>query len=226
MKAKLMSQNSYEQYWKDVHKNKFKFASKTNVSVLPWDIQTHYANLQEILDIFNLSSGNALELGCGTGYDSKFLFEQGFEVTAIDISEDAIEIAKHNTSEIDIDYIVGDFFKDLPNKQFDLVYDRGFLHNYQNNFLEIFEKLNDVMAEHGKYIFITGNPNQPIIDTCMPPPVFLGAIESYSSHWFKVVFVKEIVFKVDKNYQDCLGYIFLLEKRLPNPTTDTIVRNK
>lgn len=221
-----MSQNNYEQYWKDVHQNKFKFASKTDVSVLPWDIKTHDSNLQELLDIFHLCSGKALELGCGTGYDSKFLVEQGFEVTAMDISEDAIETAKRNTPQLDIDYLVGDFFKDLPNKQFDLVYDRGFLHNYPDNFLEIFEKLNNVMADCGKYIFITGNPNQPIIDTCMPPPVFLGAIESYASRWFKVVFVKEIVFKVDKNYEDCLGYIFLLEKRPPNPGPNLIVRNK
>jgi SAM-dependent methyltransferase len=212
-----MTQHSYEQYWKDVHKNKFKFASKTDASVLPWDIKTYDTNLQEVLSIFNLSSGKALELGCGTGYDSKFLVERGFEVTAIDISEDAIETAKSNTIGLDINYIVGDFFKDLPNKQFSLVYDRGFLHNYQDNYLEIFEKLNSVMSDFGKYIFITGNPNQPIIDTCMPPPVFLGAIESYSSNWFKVVYVKEIVFKVDKNYEDCLGYIFLLEKRSSKP---------
>jgi len=212
-----MNQQSYEHYWKDVYKNKFKFASKTGVSVLPWDIKTFDLNLKEILDIFNLKNGKLLELGCGTGYDSEYLVRRGFDVTAIDISKDAIETAKNNTQGLNIDYIVGDFFKDLPNKQFDIVYDRGFLHNYQDNFLEIFEKLSNAMSNHGKYIFITGNPNQPIIETCMPPPVFLGAVESYSSNWFKVVFVKEIVFKVDENYEDCLGYIFLLEKRLPNP---------
>jgi SAM-dependent methyltransferase len=212
-----MNQQSYKQYWKDVHKNKFKFASKTGSSVLPWDIKTVDSNLKELLDILNLCQGKLLELGCGTGYDTKYLSEKGFDVTAIDISEDAVEIAKQNTHGLNIDYIVGDFFNDLPDKQFDIVYDRGFLHNYQDSFLEIFEKLNAIMTEGGKYIFITGNPNQPIIKTCMPPPVFLGAIESYSSNWFKVVLVKEIVFKVDENYQDCLGYIFLLEKRLPNP---------
>jgi SAM-dependent methyltransferase len=214
-----MNQQRNEQYWKDVHKGKFRFASNTNDStILPWDIKTFDHNLKMLLDFLNLPKGKLLELGCGTGNDAKYLFEQGFDVTAIDISEDAIELAKQNTCGLNIDYIVGDFFKDLPNKQYDIVYDRGFLHNYQDNFLEIFEKLNNILSKNGKYIFISGNPNQPIIKTCMPPPVFLGEIESYSSNWFKVVFVKEIVFKVDQNYNDCLGYIFLLEKRPPNPT--------
>lgn len=212
-----MSDHDYETYWKNVHKNNFKFASKTGTDVLPWDIKTFDLNLKELLDSLNLYKGKLLELGCGTGYDINYLSNRGFDVTAIDISEDAINIAKQNNNNLNIDFIVGDFFKDLPNKQFDVVYDRGFLHNYQNRFLEIFEKLSNVMNVNGKYIFITGNPNQPIIETCMPPPVFLGEIEHYSSRWFKIVLVKEIVFKVDENFEDCIGYMFFLEKRKPNP---------
>jgi len=212
-----MSDHDYKTYWEKVHKNNFKFASKTDTDVLPWDIKTFDLNLKELLDSLNLYKGKLLELGCGTGYDINYLANRGFDITAIDISEDAISIAKSNNNNLNIDFIVGDFFKDLPNKQFDIVYDRGFLHNYQNRFLEIFEKLSDVMSTNGKYIFITGNPNQPIIKTCMPPPVFLGEIEHHSSRWFKIVLVKEIVFKVNENFEDCIGYIFLLEKRKSNP---------
>lgn len=212
LKNITMDQISYEEYWKDVHKNKIKFLSKTDTTILPWDIKTFDKNLKDVLDLFNLNTGKVLELGCGTGYDSKFLCERGFNVTAIDISDDAIKIAKENTQGLNIDYIVGDFFKNLPDEQFDLIYDRGFLHNYQNDYLEIFEKLNSLLIPGGKYIFITGNPNQPTIETCMPPPVFLGEIEIYSSRWFKVVFVKEIIIELDENYENCIGYMFLLEK--------------
>lgn len=212
LKNITMDQISYEEYWKDVHKNKIKFLSKTDTTILPWDIKTFDKNLKDVLDLFDLHTGKVLELGCGTGYDSKFLCERGFNVTAIDISDDAIKIAKENTQGLNIDYIVGDFFKNLPDEQFDLIYDRGFLHNYQNDYLEIFEKLNNLLIPGGKYIFITGNPNQPTIETCMPPPVFLGEIEIYSSRWFKVVFVKEIIIELDENYENCIGYIFLLER--------------
>lgn len=206
--------NNTSQYWKDVYKNKFRFASKKNGAVIPWDIKRFDPNLQQILDTYNLNQGDLLELGCGTGYDSAFLQTRGFNVSAIDISLDAIATAKQVTDKVN--FIVGDFFHDLPAKQFDLIYDRGFLHNYKNKYLEIFEKLNHLLKENGKIIIITGNPNQQLIETCMPPPVFLGEIEYESSSWFKIVYVKEIVFHVDSNYEDCLGYIFLLEKRKSN----------
>ncbi len=41
-----------------------------------------------------------LELGCGTGADSTFLAEQGFQVTGIDFSNKAIEQAKEFRSKL------------------------------------------------------------------------------------------------------------------------------
>lgn len=199
------------QYWKDVYKNKFKFASKTDDTVIPWDIKTFDPNLKELLDLYDLSRGELLELGCGTGHDSNYLHNRGFCVTAIDISEDAIKTAKQLNK--NINFIVRDFFADSFDKKFNIIYDRGFLHNHKDKLWKIFEKLNNILLDNSKIIIITGNPNQPLIKTCVPPPVFLGEIEHYSAQWFKVILVKEIIFKVDKNYEDCMGYLFLLEKR-------------
>ena len=206
--------NDQGQYWKDVYKKKNKFASKKNGYEIPWDIKTFDPNLKELLDTFNLNNGELLELGCGTGYDSNYLYTRGFNVTAIDLSQDAIDIAKQSNK--NINFIVGDFFSDLPTKHFDIIYDRGFLHNQKNRLQEIFQKLNDVMSDHGKIIIITGNPNQPFIETCMPPPVFIGEIEYHSSNWFKIVLAKEIPFLLDNNYETGLGYLFLLQKRNVN----------
>jgi len=206
--------NDQGQYWKDVYKKKNKFASKKNGYEIPWDIKTFDPNLKELLDNFNLNNGELLELGCGTGYDSNYLHARGFNVTAIDLSQDAINVAKQGNSSIN--FIVGDFFSDLPNEQFDVIYDRGFLHNQKNRLQEIFEKLNSITSKNGKIIIITGNPNQPIIETCMPPPVFIGEIEHYSFNWFKIVLAKEITFLLDDNYENGLGYLFLLEKRNVN----------
>lgn len=200
-------------YWKDVHKGRIKFATKKNSSVIPWDIKCVDPNIPEILNLYNLKTGKMLEIGCGTGYDAKYFFEQGFEVTAIDISEEVIDFAKKIHNDCTINFIAGDFFNIEYKTKFDIVYERGFLHNYKNRLGEIFQRVSYVLEEKGKYIFITGNPNQPPIDSCTPPPVFLGEIEQLSSPWFKVVMAKEIVFKTDENYQDCLGYIFYLEKR-------------
>jgi SAM-dependent methyltransferase len=202
------------QYWKDVYKKKNKFASKKNGYEIPWDIKTFDPNLKELLDNFNLNNGELLELGCGTGYDSNYLHTRGFNVTAIDLSQDAIDIAKQRNNSIN--FIVGDFFSDLPTKQFDVIYDRGFLHNQKHRLQEIFEKLNSITSKNGKIIIITGNPNQPIIETCMPPPVYIGELEHWSANWFKIILAKEITFLLDDNYENGLGYLFLLEKRNVN----------
>ena len=54
--------------------------------------QTVKADMSELYDIFlkNLpcNEGKILDLGCGSGRDSKYFLESGFEVVALDISEE------------------------------------------------------------------------------------------------------------------------------------------
>jgi SAM-dependent methyltransferase len=203
---------SDNQYWKDVYKNKVKFASKKDGTVIPWEINTVDPNLKQYLESGDLHAGTLLELGCGSGYDSAYLSNNGFIVTAIDVSEDVVQHAKNLHVHSTVDFITADFFQDALDKKFDVIYDRGFLHNYKNRLQEIFEKLNTLLDKDGKLIIITGNPCQPLIDSCMPPPIFLGEIEYYSSKYFKITMAKEIPFITNSNYENCLGFMFILEK--------------
>ncbi len=203
-------------YWKNVYKGKVKFASKNNSDVIPWEIKTVDPNLKQFLDSIDLNTGELLELGSGSGYDSVYLADRGFNVTAIDVSEDVIELSKKIHVNSKVNFIAVDFFQDSTDKKFDVIYDRGFLHNYKNRLQEIFEKLNALLTDNGKLIIITGSPCQPIIESCMPPPIFLGEIEYYSSNFFKIVLAKEVPFITDANFENCLGYMFVLEKINPN----------
>ena len=203
-------------YWKNVYRGKVKFASKNNSNVIPWEIKTVDPNLKQFLDSVNLNTGELLELGSGSGYDSVYLADHGFNVTAIDVSEDVIELSKKIHVNSKVNFVAADFFQDITDKKFDVIYDRGFLHNYKNRLQEIFEKLNRLLSDNGKLIIITGSPCQPIIDSCMPPPIFLGEIEYYSSKFFKIVLAKEVPFITDTDFANCLGYMFILEKINPN----------
>ena len=72
-----------------------------------------------------------LEVGCGTGAEAVFLAVQGFNVSAIDISPDAIEQAKllANFYGVNVDWRVGDVLSmPLESEQFDIVTDRGCFH--------------------------------------------------------------------------------------------------
>jgi SAM-dependent methyltransferase len=68
-----------------------------------------------------------LILGCGYGYDAVAAAKMGFEVTAIDFSESAINFAEKLASEegVKVNFLVEDIFKlgtEFKN-QFDAVYD-------------------------------------------------------------------------------------------------------
>ncbi len=52
----------------------------------------------------------ALVIGCGLGDDARFLFDLGFNVTAFDISETAIEWAKRLHKDTTIDFHAADLF--------------------------------------------------------------------------------------------------------------------
>ncbi len=205
--------NTAAEYWKDVYKNKIRFLTKKDSKVIPLEIKEVDFNLVKLLDRLNCNTGKLLELGCGKGYDANYLCNRGFTVTAIDISEDVIEMAKQINNGLNIEFISTDFFVGFPTKKFNIVYDRGFLHNYKKLLAQLFEKVSRILEDQGKYIFITGNPNQPVIDSCVPPPVFISEVEQFSANWFKIVSVEEIIFKTDNNYQDSLGYMFYLEKK-------------
>ena len=53
---------------------------------LPWDTGRPSAELQRVLGRNPILSCRALELGCGTGTNSVWLAQQGFEVTGIDLA--------------------------------------------------------------------------------------------------------------------------------------------
>lgn len=72
-----------------------------------------------------LKPGRVLELGCSTGDDSLWLAEQGWQVTATDISPVAVAIARRLAAEAGlaerIAFFAGDLAEGLPAGDFELV---------------------------------------------------------------------------------------------------------
>ena len=62
--------------------------------IFGWNIGKPHRGLIEIIDRRLLRSGHILVPGCGIGYDAVYLAERGFEVVAIDFSENAIRKAR------------------------------------------------------------------------------------------------------------------------------------
>ena len=60
----------------------------------PWDTGITPPEIVAVIESGKVPIGRALDLGCGTGTNALYLAQQGFEVTAIDVSRRAIALAK------------------------------------------------------------------------------------------------------------------------------------
>jgi cyclopropane fatty-acyl-phospholipid synthase-like methyltransferase len=78
----------------DIRKQMERIYSDTPLADIPWNIAEPPKLLVEAVQSKKLSPGKVVDLGCGTGNYSVWLAEQGFDVTGIDISPEAVKHAR------------------------------------------------------------------------------------------------------------------------------------
>jgi SAM-dependent methyltransferase len=96
---------------------------------MPWEIGPR-AELVDLVTAGRLRPGRAIDLGCGTGANSVFLAERGFEVTGVDFAPAALAKAraKAEAAGVRVRFVEDDltgFRHDLG--QFDVLVDYGTL---------------------------------------------------------------------------------------------------
>lgn len=95
----------------------------------PWDVVVSYVYRNKPKEVAN-NNVKILEIGCGTASNLLFLAQQGFDVSGIDISSKAIDVAKErfSTQGLSADLNTGSFEKlDFADNSFDIVIDRAAL---------------------------------------------------------------------------------------------------
>jgi SAM-dependent methyltransferase len=106
---------------------------------LPWDTGRPSEHLERVLASFAVEPCAALEIGCATGTNAVWLAERGFAVTAVDVSETAIERAKERAAaaRVEVTFLVADFIAEpapgadlLPGAPFGFTFDRGCFHSF------------------------------------------------------------------------------------------------
>jgi len=96
-------------------------------NVIPWDAGRVPAALERFV-ARHTERGRVLVPGCGTGYEVRLLAQAGFNVTAIDFSDAAVEAARRELGPLAHLVRFADFFGfegDVP--PFDAIYERAFL---------------------------------------------------------------------------------------------------
>src|SRR5688572_17276208 len=76
----------------------------------PWETHRPASELQRVLAEHDITPRAALEVGCGTGASAVWLAQQGFDMTALDLSPLAIERAHHRADEagVRVRFLVAD----------------------------------------------------------------------------------------------------------------------
>ena len=103
------------------------------------------------------SEGNLLDLGCGTAQLAIKLAENGFFVTATDISDSMLEIAYNNAFDLkgDIKFFIHNIL-DPINSNYDVITMSSDVINYLENETQImkaFKNISNIMDENSIFVF-------------------------------------------------------------------------
>ena len=127
----------------------------------------HYSNPSQELATFlasiELRKGKALDIGCGAGVETMYLAENGFQTYGLDISGKAIKIAKAlaEKRKLRSDFRVGTVLNmPYPNASFDLLNDRGCLHNLNLDDWSRYAAETAKVARPGAYFLLRGASNK------------------------------------------------------------------
>lgn len=97
-----------------------------------WDTPWSSPELAGFLAGLGMLPRSAVDLGCGTGGDAVYLAQRGIETTGLDLSPNALELARERAqrNDVHVTWVVGDVLA-LPfdDASFELVTDRGCLHH-------------------------------------------------------------------------------------------------
>ena len=118
--------------------------SKKLVEWLQWESDRPVRALVALFDRPGFRPQRVLELGCGDGVNAVFMASRGCQVTAVDISPTALNMAKEKqrAAGVDIQFVEGDVFAlDLPRESYDFVFDRGMFHHVQVFHFEDYKEL-------------------------------------------------------------------------------------
>ena len=106
--------------WESYYKN-------NEVTKMPWYDKNLDHDLENEIKTRNVSSGRFLDLGTGPGTQAIQLAKQGFDVTATDLSENAILKAKNLSNEVN--FVKDDLMNSkLQDNEFNFIFDRGCFH--------------------------------------------------------------------------------------------------
>ncbi len=113
----------------------------------PWNSGMAAPDLREAVEKGHIKPCRVVVLGCGSGANSIYLAQKGFDVTAIDVAPTALSIAESDAEKagVKVRWLLADVLALPKFEPFDLIFDRGCYHNVRyvdaNGFVESLDRL-------------------------------------------------------------------------------------
>jgi SAM-dependent methyltransferase len=141
------------------------------VGFLPWETDQIPVELQAVADGTGaLPPGRALDLGCGTGVHALYLASQGWQVTAIDNVERALQHARARAEakDVTVEWVNGDVSRlgQLGLEPgYTLVFDRGCYHGLRPGEREAYASAVTALATQGATLLMwASQPNRRLLE--------------------------------------------------------------
>jgi SAM-dependent methyltransferase len=141
-----------------------------------------------------------LELGCGTGHDAARLAGEGYSVTAIDVSGEAIGQARARFGSL-AHFLVADMTRRLPfpDGSFDAVMSNVALHMFPDDVTrEVFAQVGRLVRPGGRFVFhVNSLEDRPLRVRRLPArelePDFVAEESGQTMHFFSEPYLRELL---------------------------------
>lgn len=133
---------------------------------IPWDTDQPDPHLVDIVRSGAIAPGRVLEVGSGTGTNVLWLAREGFDVTGVDVSPRAVEMARAKAAGapgryefLTLDFLTGE----VPSASFDFVFDRGCFHVFDeaSDRARFAERVAAALRPGGQWLSIIGSTEGP-----------------------------------------------------------------
>jgi SAM-dependent methyltransferase len=141
------------------YKERYKFKNT------PWDIGKPDFNLIEVVNETPIQKCKALDIGCGTGDNSIWLAQNGFNTIGTDTSDEALEMAKDKAAKANVtaSFLNIDFLtQEVEGAPFGFVFDRGCFHSFssEEDRSRFSHNVASNLEESGLWLTLVGNADE------------------------------------------------------------------
>jgi SAM-dependent methyltransferase len=183
---------------------------------LPWDTGRPSSELERVLTQYAIQPCRALEIGCGTGTNSVWLAQQGFEVTGVDLAPLAVEQAQRRARAAGVNaHFLAANVLELPELAgpFAFFFDRGCFHAVRRSApREYAPAVAGQLAVGARGLILAGNAREP--HEPGPPVVTEEQIREELGLVFQILDLHEFRFDEAPGVPArFLGWSCLVEKR-------------